>query len=521
MNGTAYLGFGVYFANGDFVTGTSGFSQDGGYSANDGSGNGSDSAIFGENDFGSFISSLFGGGDEFTSASAVSANVSGIAQYVVANGDTNATQAAQAAELEAYGAATYSTLGTSTPASYAFEGVKSASKTITWSFANSAGTAASPFSSYITNSTYKTLVTNAFAAWATAGGFTFTQVADSASADIRVGFGTFSTATSGISGYTAYQQNSSLQIQPDVILRLEDPSQLGLVSGTGGALKYSGTNTYTYETILHEIGHALGLASDADSNSIMYYYGNGNTGTLDSNDTSGIQALYSTGGHAQVQPNQGASLASMQQQMVQANAAFLGESAATFTFTPQMAEPPPRSSTGALTWCGCRCHRIFPRCVTSPASPAACGAGGRKKIVDDAAGAGFDFNGDGHAGLKVDKTVVHLHLCVFKRHPRGIDKLLAFGLAAVAFIAHAGADLQRIFLRFLAQDGVLRDGLDMAMDEAIAGEVERIDLDLRRPAPACTKPISLLETIASISRWLSAGTIDISACAGVTTPPSV
>lgn len=337
FSGSTQLGFVVGLDDGTYAAGGGlyNYLQDTGYAADFGSGNGSDSGIPNENDSGSFSIAGFDGGDEFTSASAVTSNVTNLAQYVVANGDANATQAAENSAIMAYGAATYSSDGATNAASYVVEGAKWASKTITWSFANSAGTAASPFSSYITNSTYQTLVRNAFAAWAAAcPGLTFTQVTDSASSDIRLGFGRFSTATSGVAGYTAYQQNSSLQIQPNVILRLEDPSQLAL-TGSGSSLKYSGTNTYLYEDILHEIGHALGLASDADSSSIMYYYANGNTGTLDSSDTAGIQALYGTGGHAQVMGG-GTSTPSadvIHQQMVQANAAFLGESSATLAAT--------------------------------------------------------------------------------------------------------------------------------------------------------------------------------------------
>jgi predicted Zn-dependent protease len=347
FSGSTEVGYAAYI-NGAFVLGSSNaYAQAGGFSNGNASGNGTDSAIPGNG--GSFINlDGFGSGDEFTSAGAVSANVSGIAQYVVANGDTNASQAAEIAELDAYAQETYSSSGATNPASYAYEGAKWATKTITWSFANSAGTAASPFSSYVTSTQYQNLVKQAFAAWGAAGGLTLTQVSDSTSADIRVGFGDFSTATSGIAGYTAYQQNSSLQIQPDAILRLEDPTQNALVAGAGGALEYSGTNTYLYNDILHEVGHALGLASDADSSSVMYYYADGNTGVLDANDTSGIQALYSSTQNAMVKAPTGtpsaATIASMHQQMIQATASFLGESAATLTAAP----PPPQQVNTAI-----------------------------------------------------------------------------------------------------------------------------------------------------------------------------
>jgi hypothetical protein len=43
---------------------------------------------------------------------------------------------------------------------------------------------------------------------------------------------------------------------------------------------------------LHEIGHALGLADDADPNSIMYYGSGAQNRQLDATDITNITALY-------------------------------------------------------------------------------------------------------------------------------------------------------------------------------------------------------------------------------------
>uniref|UniRef100_UPI0015890997 matrixin family metalloprotease n=1 Tax=Burkholderia sp. BCC0397 TaxID=486876 RepID=UPI0015890997 len=47
-----------------------------------------------------------------------------------------------------------------------------------------------------------------------------------------------------------------------------------------------------YQTALHEIGHALGLADNADSSSIMNYDLTSPNRSLDQTDINAVQALY-------------------------------------------------------------------------------------------------------------------------------------------------------------------------------------------------------------------------------------
>jgi len=84
------------------------------------------------------------------------------------------------------------------------------------------------------------------------------------------------------------------QFQPNTIIRLEDPSQDPLVKAADGQLTYSGTTSELYQVVLHEIGHALGLADNPDPHSIMYYASGPNNRTLDNTDIAGIKALYDT-----------------------------------------------------------------------------------------------------------------------------------------------------------------------------------------------------------------------------------
>jgi predicted Zn-dependent protease len=172
-----------------------------------------------------------------------------------------------------------------------FEGASwSRGAAITWSIAKRPGTADSPFSGYM-GSQYEPFVQQAFRTWAAASGLTFEQVADSNQADIRVGWGDFNTSSTGVVGHTLCQAQSR-QFLPGAIIRLEDPSQDSLVAGERNSLTYSGTNAIFYQVILHEIGHALGLADNDDSTSVMYYEATGTNNSLAINDVAGIRALY-------------------------------------------------------------------------------------------------------------------------------------------------------------------------------------------------------------------------------------
>jgi hypothetical protein len=92
-------------------------------------------------------------------------------------------------------------------------------------------------------------------------------------------------------GYTSYLSPAG-QMSPGTIVRIEDPSQDPLVKGSDGQLTYAGTQSELYQVVLHEIGHALGLADNSDPNSVMYYASGPQNRTLDKTDVTGIQALY-------------------------------------------------------------------------------------------------------------------------------------------------------------------------------------------------------------------------------------
>ena len=168
-----------------------------------------------------------------------------------------------------------------------FEGARWSDKVITWSFAASPGPATSPFSGYISPQ-YQSAIEQAIQTWAKASGLTFTQVSDSAAADIRIGWGNFDTSDSNVIGFTSGQVLGG-EFQPGVIIRLEDPTQTPIVGATSA---YSGTGVGLYQAALHEIGHALGLAASADPNSIMFAALGAGNATLAPGDIANISALY-------------------------------------------------------------------------------------------------------------------------------------------------------------------------------------------------------------------------------------
>jgi hypothetical protein len=126
---------------------------------------------------------------------------------------------------------------------------------------------------------------------------------------------------------------------------LEDPSQDALVAGAGGTLTYSGTQASLSQVILHEIGHALGLADNADPNSVMYYQASSNNDMLDSNDIAGVQALYGAGPSSVSFGSQlsEATINSTIQQMSQAVSTFQAQQTVVASFVPPAPAfiPPP------------------------------------------------------------------------------------------------------------------------------------------------------------------------------------
>ena len=182
-------------------------------------------------------------------------------------------------------------------AAYSLEGSQWTSTSITWSFADYtlSPDVADPFSSAITG-VYQSAVQWALQQWASVTPLQFNEVADSPNfgqaADIRIGFGSFDTASTEIIGETNLRLDGLGGLVPDELVRLEDPSQFPLVQQADGSEVYAGTSATLRQVALHEIGHALGMGHATDPNAVMYPVVGANNQTLDQTDIAGIQSLY-------------------------------------------------------------------------------------------------------------------------------------------------------------------------------------------------------------------------------------
>ena len=73
-----------------------------------------------------------------------------------------------------------------------------------------------------------------------------------------------------MSAYTSFRDKKGA-FTPGTVIRLEDPTQDTLVSNGTGGYKYSKSGIDLSQLLEHEIGHAIGIASNSDKTSVMYY----------------------------------------------------------------------------------------------------------------------------------------------------------------------------------------------------------------------------------------------------------
>lgn len=213
-----------------------------------------------------------------------------LAQYDLAHGYAGAAAAADTAFSQAEQSAA-GTLATSA-ATLGLDPVEPSwvDNTVTWSFAAGPSTGASPFSGAMAQPE-QAVVEGAMQAWANASGLNLQQVADPTKADFSIGWGDFDTADTNLIGYTSLIRAADA-LQSGGVVRLEDPNETALTTGTDGELAYSGSGATLYQVALHEIGHALGLSDNSDPNSVMYFSLGGSNTTLDDTDRAAIQQLY-------------------------------------------------------------------------------------------------------------------------------------------------------------------------------------------------------------------------------------
>ena len=170
---------------------------------------------------------------------------------------------------------------------------------ITWDFApvTLAKDQAYPLSDAITQYDAQQVIITAIEAWSRVTGLQFVSApADGVSVDIRIGWGEFpAVADTGQEiGETVIRHYVGTgMLAPDALIRLLDPAQLALYENAG-TLSYSDYDSTTlYQVVLHELGHAIGLAHDEDNPAAVMYptVGSGNR-QLSPDDIAGAQALY-------------------------------------------------------------------------------------------------------------------------------------------------------------------------------------------------------------------------------------
>src|SRR5262245_30647865 len=146
---------------------------------------------------------------------------------------------------------------------------------VTWSIAtqNFAGQQGGAFSSFINSQAVVNDIATAISWWDAASGITFQQVADSANADIRFGYGA---VAGGATGLTSYSYDANHYFLSGITVRLE----------------YSDAAPAPRPLIAHEVGHALGLDHYEGQAAIMNSVVNSGFTGLQASDLEGIRALY-------------------------------------------------------------------------------------------------------------------------------------------------------------------------------------------------------------------------------------
>ena len=138
--------------------------------------------------------------------------------------------------------------------------------------------------------------------WESLANVKFTNIPDDATtrvsaADIRVGVSALSQGltpnTMGFIGYTTNSWDANDQFLSDSVLTIDDPADRPVTALADGDFRYSGFQTTVFQDLLHELGHAIGLAHNPnDPNSIMNPVLSAANPLPDAADAAAVQSLY-------------------------------------------------------------------------------------------------------------------------------------------------------------------------------------------------------------------------------------
>jgi predicted Zn-dependent protease len=140
--------------------------------------------------------------------------------------------------------------------------------TVTWSIAtqNFAGQPGGAFSRFISDQIIVNDIINAFAQWDAASGLSFQRVADSASVDIRLGYGVLDGNAGSTIGQAARQWNSATNYLTHVTVRFDSDEHYFT---QGNEVYIDNLANPITSVALHEIGHGLGLAHYNGEEAVM------------------------------------------------------------------------------------------------------------------------------------------------------------------------------------------------------------------------------------------------------------